>query len=494
MRRTSAITVAASTAAALALSACGRAPTPRGAATDRQGRQQRQGHRHHHRLGHGRRGRQAPDAGQGVRGRQPRRQGQGHRDPVGRRARQVHHRHHGRQDPRRRHGRHHLDGRVRRHRRPRPDARPSSTRPSSSTAPGRPPRWTAPPTASPGTSRRGWSTTAPTWPRRPAGTTPPTDWEGLKAMAKAMQDKAGAKYGIGLQAGGTGSWQTRHAVRVVQRRRAHQGRRQGLQLRHPGDARGARVLQDLLHRRDLRQGRPGDADAPRPASPAARSRCSSPARGRCPRSRRPAARASRTSTPSRRCPAKQDRPRRSSAAATSRSSRTPRTATPPGSSSSGSPTPRRRRSGTSRSTDLPVGQDRVEGPGDSAADPKLAVFGEQLKTAQAPPAFPTWEQVVSAFDSEIEKVTKPAQRPGGRAEDRADSRPSRSAPARPTMTTDRARTLAAGLPRPAEAGAATRRPAAGPPAGGAGRLGPRPAVLPAVPGLHRWAGASSRSS
>ena len=27
-------------------------------------------------------------------------------------------------------------------------------------------------------------------------------------MAKAMQDKAGAKYGIGLQAGGTGSWQT----------------------------------------------------------------------------------------------------------------------------------------------------------------------------------------------------------------------------------------------------------------------------------------------
>jgi ABC-type sugar transport system, periplasmic component len=37
---------------------------------------------------------------------------------------------------------------------------------------------------------------------------PPTDWDGLKSMAKAMQDKAGAKWGIGLQAGGTGSWQT----------------------------------------------------------------------------------------------------------------------------------------------------------------------------------------------------------------------------------------------------------------------------------------------
>src|SRR6476646_1606366 len=39
-------------------------------------------------------------------------------------------------------------------------------------------------------------------------TTPPTDWAGLKAMAKAMQTKAGAKFGMGFQAGGTGSWQS----------------------------------------------------------------------------------------------------------------------------------------------------------------------------------------------------------------------------------------------------------------------------------------------
>src|SRR5215203_3056827 len=37
---------------------------------------------------------------------------------------------------------------------------------------------------------------------------PPKDWDGLKAMAKAMQEKAGAKWGIGFQAGGTGSWQS----------------------------------------------------------------------------------------------------------------------------------------------------------------------------------------------------------------------------------------------------------------------------------------------
>jgi multiple sugar transport system substrate-binding protein len=34
------------------------------------------------------------------------------------------------------------------------------------------------------------------------------DWDGLKLMAKAMKEKAGAKFGINLPAGGTGSWQT----------------------------------------------------------------------------------------------------------------------------------------------------------------------------------------------------------------------------------------------------------------------------------------------
>src|SRR5689334_8043302 len=37
---------------------------------------------------------------------------------------------------------------------------------------------------------------------------PPSDWQGLKSMAKAMQTKAGAKWGMGFQAGGQGSWQS----------------------------------------------------------------------------------------------------------------------------------------------------------------------------------------------------------------------------------------------------------------------------------------------
>ncbi len=36
---------------------------------------------------------------------------------------------------------------------------------------------------------------------------PPGDWEGLKAMAQAMQD-GGAEYGFSAQPGGTGAWQT----------------------------------------------------------------------------------------------------------------------------------------------------------------------------------------------------------------------------------------------------------------------------------------------
>lgn len=39
-------------------------------------------------------------------------------------------------------------------------------------------------------------------------TAPPASWDDLKAMAKALQEKGGAKWGINLQPGGQGSWQT----------------------------------------------------------------------------------------------------------------------------------------------------------------------------------------------------------------------------------------------------------------------------------------------
>jgi multiple sugar transport system substrate-binding protein len=41
-----------------------------------------------------------------------------------------------------------------------------------------------------------------------------------------------------------------------------------------------------------------------------------------------------------------------------------------------------------------------------SGDPFLATFGEQLKSAKAPPAITTWEQVAATVDAEIERVAK----------------------------------------------------------------------------------------
>ena len=274
--------------------------------------------------------------------RQPRRQGPGHRHPVGCGPRQVHHRHHGQQDARRRHGRYDVDGRVRRHGRPRPDPRRRSTSRCSSRAPRRPPRWTGRRTASPGTSRRAWSTTAPTSPRRPASRRPPTDWDGLKSMAKAMQDKAGAKWGIGLQAGGTGSWQSVMPFAWSAGADLTKDGGKAYNFDSPEVLKAARVLPVVLHRRHLRQGSPGDADdragLRQRQGADVHLRPVDDVRGREGRWRRGVQGEVRRHAD----PRRQDllvvrrrlEPRRSS--------RTPRTATPRGSSSSGSPTPRPR--------------------------------------------------------------------------------------------------------------------------------------------------------
>ena len=57
------------------------------------------------------------------------------------------------------------------------------------------------------------------------------------------------------------------------------------------------------------------------------------------------------------------------------------------------------------STDLPAVQSSWQDPSLSG-DANLAVFGEQLKDAKAPPAYPTWAQVSAVFDNEVEKLAK----------------------------------------------------------------------------------------
>jgi multiple sugar transport system substrate-binding protein len=50
-----------------------------------------------------------------------------------------------------------------------------------------------------------------------------------------------------------------------------------------------------------------------------------------------------------------------------------------------------------------------------SGDPMLKTFGDQLSEAKSPPAIATWEQVASVIDTEIEKVVKGASSPADAA-------------------------------------------------------------------------------
>lgn len=61
-------------------------------------------------------------------------------------------------------------------------------------------------------------------------------------------------------------------------------------------------------------------------------------------------------------------------------------------------------------SDLPAVESAWQ-EGDLGTDERLAVFGEQMKTAMAPPSIPTWEQIASVIDSELEAVCKSGKDP-----------------------------------------------------------------------------------
>ncbi|WP_198942721.1 sugar ABC transporter substrate-binding protein [Actinophytocola xanthii] len=50
-----------------------------------------------------------------------------------------------------------------------------------------------------------------------------------------------------------------------------------------------------------------------------------------------------------------------------------------------------------------------------AGDPLLATFGDQLDRAKAPPAIPTWEQIAAGVDTELEKLAKGTASPADAA-------------------------------------------------------------------------------
>lgn len=229
----------------------------------------------------------------------------------------------------------------------------------------------------------------------------PTDWQGLKDMAKAMQTKAGAKYGIGLQAGGTGSWQT--VLPFAWTNGAKVTSDSAYTFDSPELVEAMKYYQSFFTE--------GIADKAAPVQPTTEPDFAS---GRVPMF---------ISGPWMMSAVEKV----GGAGFKDKYAVAPiPQAKQPASFVGGSDfvvfknskqrdtawkfvkflsDPATQAKWYTMSTDLPAVQSAWT-EGDLAADEKLKVFGEQLKSAQAPPSFPTWEQVIEQFDTQMEKVTK----------------------------------------------------------------------------------------
>jgi multiple sugar transport system substrate-binding protein len=229
----------------------------------------------------------------------------------------------------------------------------------------------------------------------------PTDWDGLKAMAKAMQDKAGAKYGMGFQAGGVGSWQSIMPFAWSNDANLTKDGGKAYNFDTPEVLEAVKYYQSYFTE--------GISDKAAPATP--------------------------TTEPdfkSGRVPMFISGPWMMSAVEKVGVTKEQYDVMPiPAKTTSSSfvggsdlvvfknskqrdtawkfiqwlSEPETQVTWYQQSTDLPAVKAAWQDPA-LTADAKLAKFGKQLETAQAPPSFPTWEQVISSFDTEMEKVTK----------------------------------------------------------------------------------------
>ena len=218
-------------------------------------------------------------------------------------------------------------------------------------------------------------------------TTPPATWDDLTAMAKAMQSKGGAKYGIAL---GTKNWQeyfpflwsnggdimdasgkfTLNSPQAVEALTFYKSFFNDGLLPEVGPRR-------LRHHAGIRRGHAPDVllrpVAPGPHQDGRRGRRST-ANGR-----------------SRRCPGRPPRPR-SSAAATSSSTRTARTRIWPGSSSSTCRDPKTQVAWYTDATDLPAVQAGVGRPRRSRATRTSRCSASSSRTRKAQPAISDLER------------------------------------------------------------------------------------------------------
>jgi multiple sugar transport system substrate-binding protein len=233
--------------------------------------------------------------------------------------------------------------------------------------------------------------------------TPPKDWEGLKAMAKAMQDKAGAKWGIGLQAGGVGSWQTVMPFAWSN----------GAELTKDGGKAYNFDTPEVLEATKYYQSffTDGISDKAAPATPTTEPDFVS---GKVPMFisgpwmmsavEKVGGKDFKDKYSVMQMPTKKVSSSfvGGSNLAVFKNSKNRDTAWKFVQWLS---QPDVQVKWYQQSTDLPSVKSAWDDPA-LTADAKLAEFGKQLETAKAPPSFPTWEQVISQFDTEMEKVTK----------------------------------------------------------------------------------------
>lgn len=231
--------------------------------------------------------------------------------------------------------------------------------------------------------------------------TAPTDWPGLKSMAKAMQTKAGAKWGIGLQAGGTGSWQS--VMPFAWSNSAELTKDKGYNFDSPEMLEAVKYYQSYFT--------DGIANKAAPATPTTEPDFAS---GKVPMFisgpwmmsavEKVGGDGFKNKYDVAKIPAKKES---SSFVGGSNLAVFKNTANRDASWKFVKylSDPKVQVKWYGMSTDLPSVQSAWEDPV-LAGDKKLSVFGEQLKTAKAPPTFATWEQVVTSFDTEMEKVTK----------------------------------------------------------------------------------------
>ena len=231
----------------------------------------------------------------------------------------------------------------------------------------------------------------------------PTDWEGLKAMAKAMQSKAGAKWGIGLQAGGPGSWQSIMPFAWSDGADLTKDGGKAYNFDSPQLQNAVKYYQSYFNE--------GISDKAAPATPTTEPDFAS---GKVPMFisgpwmmsavekvggegfkdkygvfQIPADKESSSFVGGSNLAVFKNTKNRDTAWKFVQWLADPKV----------------QAKWYGISTDLPSVKSAWQDPA-LAGDEKLAVFGKQLETAQAPPSFPTWEQVVTSFDTEMEKVTK----------------------------------------------------------------------------------------